>query len=65
MSKKSTACDFKFHKIMSGSTQYRVPILDFAKRPFNGQRFDQSVLRRAEMWRMTEPVEDLSNKGKN
>ena len=59
MSAKKLVCDFKFKKVSSNGTQYRVPVLDFGKKPFNGQKFDPQVLKRAEMWRNQDAEEEV------
>ena len=41
----------QFQTIQVGQALYRVPMMNFNKKPFNGERFDNQVLRRAEMWR--------------
>jgi len=48
--------DYKFTNMSIAGANYRLPVLNFNSKPFNGQKFNDQVLKRAEMWRNNEPV---------
>lgn len=47
---KKGPCDYKFQDLQVGSINYRVPVLNFNSKPFNGEKFHDQALKRAAAW---------------
>ena len=43
---------------------YRVPVLNFNSKPFNGEKYDNQVLSRASMWSSGAAPDNDNGKGK-
>lgn len=47
---KKGPCNYRFQDLPVGSINYRVPVLNFNAKPFNGEKFNDQALKRAQAW---------------
>lgn len=49
-SAKKGVCSYRFNDMKIGKINYRMPVINFNTKPFNGQKFNDQAMKRAQAW---------------